>query len=198
MKKVILTSAAAVMVAAGASAQSGSWRKSEAPPARKHSITAHFSPLVLFDSGDGLGAIGLEYDRALPHNLSVGAVGLYAPLYKTRRYDGTYWFASVRAGYTLPVIRGWLYFRVGAGIGIGVQPGYFTQGDTPEVFYIRTRVDPHMIIDANWVLRVSRRVDLRFSPLVVYPSQYIFGLGSSPYSRFEYINMFPVGATVRF
>ncbi len=154
-------------------------------------------------------AVGLEYDRVLRARWSVGAVGLYAPICHAGERagawdrDGAFVFVGARASYTLPVVRGWLYFRLGAGGGIGVQHRHESahRGDVPAPDH-DTHIMPHLLIDGNWVLRVSRAVDLRFSPLVVYPSQYIFGLGSSLHrtsdTKFEYANFFPLGVTVRF
>ncbi len=209
MKKAFLMAAVALSTV-NASAQDGSWRKTEDPAAFKHSITINFSAMGFFgNEARSFGAIGLEYDRVLPRRWSVGAVGLYAPIchegQKAGEWpkDGAFWFAGARASYTLPVVRGWLYFRVGAGAGIGVQHRNESawQGEVP-VAVSDIRIMPHLIVDGNWILRVSRRVDLRFSPLIVYPTQYIFGLGSSLHrsggTKFEYANMFPFGATVRF
>ena len=210
MRMMILSAAVAAMAAVSASAQNVSWRKAEDPAAFKHSLTANFSAMGFFgNEARSFGAIGLEYDRALRRNWSVGAVGLYAPIChqgtKAGEWpkDGAFWFAGARAGYTLPVVRGWLYFRVGAGGGIGVQHRHESApwGEVPAPTN-DTRIMPHLMVDGNWVVRVSRRVDLRFSPLVIYPAQYIFGLGASLHrsgdTKFEYANMFPVGATVRF
>lgn len=210
MKKVILMVTAAVMATVGVSAQNISWRKTEDPGACKNSITAFGS---VHGWGKyhswGFGHFGLEYDRALPHNLSVSAIGLYAPMNGNGIQDAyvqeeTFTFAGAKINYNLPVVRNRLYFRVGVGGGVGWHKttGYqmvYPNPDHAPAF--DTYVKPHLIVDAWLVLRVTRRLDLRFSPLIVSPSQLIVGgKFNAPYnnSLFRYFNLGSLGATVRF
>jgi hypothetical protein len=70
----------------------------------------------------------------------------------------------------------------------------------PDPPTLDTKFHPHWVVDAWWILRVSRRVDLKFAPLIVYPSQYIFGgeLHRSGNKPFDHVGFFTMGASVRF
>lgn len=204
---------ATVIVAMSVSAQttgSVSWRKTEDSGARKNSVTV-FGSVQGWGSYEswGFGHAGLEYDRVLPLNFSVGAIGLYAPMNGNGIEDGyaqeeEFTFAGAKINYNLPVVRNWLYFRVGIGGGVGWHrvTGYqmgWPGGDPAPAF--DTYVKPHLMVDAYWVLRATRWLDLRFSPLLVSPSQFIVGgQFDAPYnnSTFFYFNMGTLGATVRF
>ncbi len=114
-------------------------------------------------------------------------------------------FAGAKINYHLPVVRGWLYFRFGVGGGVGWHKvtGYemgWNLNNTP-VPALDTYVKPHLMVDAYWVLRATRWLDLRFAPLILSPSQLIVGgKHNAPYndSMFRYFNMGTLGATVRF
>ena len=212
MKKVLFLVAVAVFSLTGANAQDGSWRRSEEPSARKNSVTAFGSVQGWGKYHSwGFGHFGLEYDRALPHNLSVGAIGIYAPMNGNMIDDGyaqeeTFTFAGAKLNYNLPVVRGWLYFRIGVGGGVGwhkvtgYEMGWMEPPGIPAPA-LDTYVKPHLMVDAYWVFRATKWLDLRFAPLIISPSQLIIGgKHNAPYndSAFRYFNMGTLGATVRF
>jgi hypothetical protein len=207
MKKVIIMATVAVMAAVGATAQSArnpTWRKTDEHWARKNSVTA-LGSLFGWNAYHswGVGHIGLEYDRFLRRGLSVSAIGLFAPMYGSGRESFS--FAGAKANYSIPVVRNWLFFRVGIGGGIG----WYRAVDFPEGVWNEhtprpapgTYVKPHLMVDAYWVLRVTRRLDLRFSPLLYSPSQFIVGgriEAPHIHTTFKYINWGTLGVTVRF
>ena len=189
-----------------------SWRKTDDHWARKNSITVTATTMGFSNyTGLGFGHINLEYDRALPYNLSISAVGVYAPLPTTGTADAytvfeTFWFAGVKVNYNLPVVRNWLYLRIGAGIGVGIHDvsrvmfsGWFDEGPPPAP---RKWVKPHAIVDVQWVFRATKWLELRFAPGLVSPSQFIVGSKfDDPYFRspYCYYNMLgTLGVTVRF
>jgi len=219
MKKLLLSAAAVAIVVASAidaGAQSGSWRKTDDGAARRNSVTVMGSVQGWGKYGSqGFGHFGVEYDRALPYGLSVSATGLHAPMNHNTVMDGyvqeeTFTFAGAKLNYNLPVVRNWLYFRVGLGGGVGwhkvtgYEMGYMDPPPAegrPSAPAHDTYVKPHLVVDAYWVLRATRWLDLRFSPLVISPSQLIVGgRFNAPYndSTFRYFNMGTLGATVRF
>jgi hypothetical protein len=189
-----------------------SWRKTDDHWTRKNSITVTGSALGFSTYGvNGFGHINIEYDRALPYNLSVSAVGVYAPMQTSmiadtyRNYEN-FWFAGVKVNYNLSVVRNWLYLRIGAGIGAGYHnvtkinfSGWFDEGPPPAP---RNWVRPHAIVDVQWVLRATKWLELRFAPGIVSPSQFIVGSNfDDPYFRdtYCYFNMLgTLGVTVRF
>lgn len=212
MKNPFLMTLAAAMMAVGAHAQNLSWRKTEDPAVRKNSVTV-FGSMQGWGKyhSCGFGHFGLEYDRALPYNLSVSAIGLYAPMNGNGIDDGyaqeeTFTFAGAKVNHTLTVVRGWLYFRAGVGGGVGWHKvtGYQMGDMLPPAMpapALDTYVKPHLMVDAYWVLRATRWLDLRFSPLLISPSQLIIGgKHNAPYndSMFRYFNMATLGVTVRF
>ncbi len=209
MRKIVLMAAVIATMTVGAKAQNSSWRKTEEPWVRKNSIAMSLSAMGFFgNEARSFGAIGLEYDRAVYRNLSVGATGLYAPFCTpgdtagSYIKTGTFWFAGAKLNYNLPVVRNWLYFRIGAGAGLGVQHihGAIATADEQAPPSPDTRISPHLVVDAHWVLRVSRSVDLRFAPFVISTSQYIFGsrLHRSGGKPFEHADFFTFGAAMRF
>ncbi|MDR2937114.1 MAG: hypothetical protein LBU80_07235 [Rikenellaceae bacterium] len=206
---------AAVMLAAtGARAQGRSWRKTEDPWARKNSVTALGSAQGWGKYHSwGFGHVGLEYDRMLRGGLSVSAIGLYAPMNGNTIEDAyvqeeTMTFAGAKVNYNIPVVQGWLYFRFGLGGGVGyhkatsIDMGWVEPPEEPVTRpALDTYVKPHLMVDAYWVLRATRWLDLRFSPLILSPSQIIVGgKFNAPYndSAFRYFNMGTLGATARF
>lgn len=190
-----------------------SWRKTDDHWVRKNSVT--FSATTFGHSrynGMGMPQYNLEYDRHLPYNLSVGAIGLYAPLKWDAATDTytmreSFWFAGAKVNYNLPVVRNWLYFRVGVGAGVGYHKVRgFDMGwpQTPPVSAppAEDRVKPHFIVDAYWVFRAAKWLELRFAPGIISPSQFIVGSKlDAPYndSVYYYWNMLgTLGVSVRF
>lgn len=70
----------------------------------------------------------------------------------------------------LPVVRKWLSFRVGGGVGLGVH--------VADELYHPT-VGPYVMVRAEWVVHITRNFGLSLSPLVIGPSQFEFGLAPS-------------------
>ncbi len=222
MKRFLFSVAsAALILPATLSAQvseNASWRKTEGHQVRKNSIMFSSSLITMtlggYNSVSILANFHIEYDRALCRNLSVSGVGLYADL--TNGGFGPdvfsvhehFWFAGVKINYNLPVVRNWLYFRVGLGAGAGIHSitdydmGFFWEPDSrplPPPPGIRLKV--HMVVDAYWVFRVAHGFDLRFAPLLVLPSYLVFGSKLNVpynYNTYKYYNFFTLGATVRF
>lgn len=212
MKKLLLMTLAAAMAAVGANAQSVSRNEGETSDARKNSVTALGSVQGWGKYHSwGFGHFGLEYDRSLSDKLSVSAIGIYAPMNGNTIDDAyvqeeTFTFAGAKVNYTLPVVRGWLSFRVGVGGGVGwhkvtgYQMGEMQPPATPAPA-LDTYVEPHLMVDAYWVVRAAKWLDLRFAPLLASPSQLIVGgKFNAPYndSMFRYFNMGTLGATVKF
>jgi hypothetical protein len=146
----------------------------------------------------------LEYDRQLGHNFSVSLMGLSSganifagdswedDLYV---HDKRFVFAGAKLNYNLPVARKWLLFRAGIGGGVGWHHTVLYENGRPNT------TQPHFIVDAWWVIRAGRRVELRFAPLLVSPSQLLggstFGLPGEGI-RFTWLNYMPVGVGLRF
>lgn len=214
MKKAILVAVIAVTTAVGTSAQTTSWRKTEDHWAGKNSITVFGSVQGWGKYHSwGFGHVGIEYDRILHHGLSVSAIGLYAPMNGNTIDDGyvqeeTFTFAGAKVNYNIPVVRNVLYFKVGIGGGVGRHKatGYemgwpIDPGNATPAPALDTYVKPHLMVDAYWILRATRWLDLKFSPLIVSPSQIIVGgKFNAPYNNsvFRYFNMGTLGAAVRF
>lgn len=139
-----------------------------------NSYNAHSTPL--------LPVFGLEYDRVVCGRWSVGVTGMYAKM-RSRTATDTYtmrenfWFAGAKANYTLPVVRKWLLLRGGVGGGAGFHSPYSYDGVSEKIS--GTKVKPHAMVDLYMVFRPTRWLDLRISPLLIAPSQFIFG------SRFD-------------
>lgn len=206
-----------VPIAVAGQEKSG-WRKTEDHWTRKNSITATVSSFGFTNyNGLGFAQFNLEYDRVLPFNLSVSAVGIYSSCelggFSTDVYTlyENFWFAGVKANYNLPVVRNWLYLRMGIGGGVGYHnilnrefgmckdENCGWQGALPP---LENKVKGHMIIDIYWVLRAARWLELRFAPLLISPSQVVFGSKiNTPYNDRTYacFNAFgTIGITVRF
>ena len=222
MRKIILFAAAAMFtVAANAqdenSTQNTSWFTTEDPTVSVTKTRRNF--VTAFGSVQGwgkyhswgFGHFGLEYDRVLRKNWSVGAVGLHAPMNGNGIDDGyaqeeEFTFVGAKVNYYLPVVRGRLWFRFGAGVGVGwhkvtgYDMGLMDPPGMPAPA-LDTYVKPHLIVDAWGVLRATRWLALRFAPLLLSPSQLIVGgKHNAPYndSMFRYVNMGAIGATVKF
>ncbi len=193
--------------------QRNAWRKTDDHWTRKNSISVTGYAMSFSTYGTvGFGHTKIEYDRALPYNLSVSAVGIvYAPLQESmiadtyRAYEN-FWFTGVKLNYNLPVVRNWLYLRMGVGIGVGFHnvtkinlSGWFDEGPPPPP---RNWTKVNAIVDVQWVLRVNRWLELRFAPGLVSPSQFIVGPSfNDPYfegAYFYFDMMGMLGATVRF
>jgi hypothetical protein len=189
-----------------------SWRKTDDHWARKNSITVTGSTMGISEYAvRGMWHVNLEYDRALPYNLSVSAIGLYAPLLDLMIADSSVffeelWFAGAKANYNLPVVRNWLYLRIGIGVGLGYHKvkNIFLYSDFENLTQPEPKdiIKPYAIIDMYWVLRATKWLEFRFAPGLVSPSQVIVGakLGSQ-YFRMPYVyyNMLgTLGVTVRF
>ncbi len=73
------------------------------------------------------------------------------------------------AFYRLPVIRSRLFFRVGAGVGVGIHRIL----DYEELFRNDCRLLPYLNIEAAWILRCAKGFELKFSPTVLLvPSEF--------------------------
>ncbi len=121
-----------------------------------------------------------------------------------------FWFAGAKLNYNLPVVRNWLYLRIGLGVGTGFHDvtNYYLGGFQDPDDYVPTpiptpglKVKPHIIVDMYWVFRATQWLDLKLAPLIISPSQLIFGSKfNAPHnnSTYLYFNCFNLGATVRF
>lgn len=187
-----------------------SWRKLDDPWTHKNSITVS-SSVISFSGYNGMGLFNfhIEYDRVLPNDVSVSAIGLFAPMQGDAATDTPtmrehFWFAGAKINYNLPVVRNWLWFRIGMGGGVGIHnvPYDFAEGIIGRpVPPVDRFIKPHLMVDMYWIFRVSRRMDLRFAPLLISPSQFVFGGRSDdPFDTpFYYWNpMGTLGASVRF
>jgi hypothetical protein len=185
-----------------------SWRKTDDGWTRKNSITLSTS-VMNFSSYNAMSIFPLtiEYDRALRYNLSVSAIGIFAPLEGAAATDTHtvrehFWFAGAKANYNLPVVHNWLYLRIGLGMGVGyhIEPDEFSGGiwGKPEP-PVQRWVKPHFIVDMYWVFRAARWLELRFAPGFISPSQFIVGSKlDRSYIYYYYNAMGTLGATVRF
>lgn len=227
MKRIVLLIlAAALSVPPTVLAQDGkkpSWRKTEDQWARKNSITGTISLFGATNyTGCGIGQIGVEYDRVLPFNLSVSVTGQCAPCPMPTSKDSyslneIFYFAGVKLNYNLPVVKNILYLRIGAGGGVGYhqvihrvmgmcwnsgcgesEPSVEPKPKPP----LKDVVRGHFMFDLHWIVRVNRKVELKFAPLIISPSQIIFGSKfNEPYNDTNYIyfNAFgTLGVGVRF
>ena len=187
-----------------------SWRKTNDNWEQKHSIVLTASILGV----GGYNSFGLfyphfnlEYDRIAFHNVSFSAIALYAPMkftFATDTYTQTenFYCIGAKVNYNLPVLRNWLYLRTGLGFGAGYHNiiDYSMVGTTPEPSP-KDIIKPHIIADVYWVFRATKRLELRFAPLIISPSQIIFGSKfNKPYNdmTFFYTGMYTIGASLRF
>ena len=226
MKKLfillLLAAAALPLTVSAKNGEKNSWRKTDDHRVRKNSITATAGLWGISNYNSlGVGQLNLEYDRALPYNLSVSGVGLFAPCRgqtnsDTYTQEEIFYFAGAKVNYNLPVVRNWLYFRVGIGVGVGYHNildrsmGMCYGGcDNPDpnnnpgpLPPIKDRVKAHFIADAYWVFRASKWLDLRFAPLILSPAQVIIGSKfNSPWDdkTFVWTSYFgTLGISVRF
>jgi hypothetical protein len=193
-----------------------SWRKTTDHWARKNSLTFTTSFLG-YSSYEAVAilpefpALNLEYDRIVYQNLSVSAIGLYAKLDSSMVDDAyemheNFLFAGAKVNYNLPLVRNWLYLRAGIGAGVGVHEatGYVMGMTSRPVFppALDTYVKPHVMVDMYLVFRATRWLDLRFAPLLLSPSQFLFGSKfNAPYNNTTYFYWNPMGTlgvSVRF
>lgn len=215
MKKLLVIFLLGALPAALFGQKNPDWRKTGDHWARKNSITLSSYTLTQTSYNGGGFSFGIEYDRAIVHNLSVSAIALCAPSQWSWATDSytiheNFYFAGVKANYNLPVVRNWLYFRIGMGGGIGYHDlrsrsfGMIDcrEGECPTMPPLENVVKPHFMADMYWVLRAAKWLELRFAPLIVSPSQIIVGSKyDAPYynSTFFYFNMFgALGISVRF
>lgn len=189
-----------------------SWRKTNDHWEQKHSITLTTLELGVgaYNSCSFYPHFALEYDRMLFHNLSFSALALYAPMkyrFATDAYTQTenFYFVGAKVNYNLPVLRNWIYIRAGLGFGAGYHniTGYsmgWTETETPEPS-TEDIIKPHIIADVYWVFRATKWLELRFAPLILSPSQIVFGSKfNKPYNdkMFFYTSMYALGVCVRF
>jgi hypothetical protein len=114
-------------------------------------------------------------------------------------------YVGAKVNYNLPIVRNWLYFRAGIGAGVGVHKSTHVFGGElyrgPSIA-LDTYVKPHVMVDMYLVLRASRWLELRFAPLIISPSQFLFGSTfDEPYNNTTYLhwNAFgTLGISVRF
>lgn len=70
--------------------------------------------------------------------------------------------------YRLPVIRSRLFFRVGAGAGIG----WHCIRSVNDEYIRRNRLLPYLNIECAWILRVAKGFEMKFSPtILILPSE---------------------------
>ncbi len=216
MKKLILLPGLALLVFAssqGRAQDTGnySWRKSDDHWARKNSITLTTSAFGMTAyNGVAFPVFNLEYDRIIYRNVSVGAMGFYAKVrggWTTDTYtmEENFFFAGAKVNYNLPIVRNLLYFRTGIGVGVGVhEPTDYNMGwtTTPPPSGLESCVKMHGIVDMYLVFRATRWLEFRVSPLLLSPSQFIFGSKfDAPYYNTTYFYWNPLGTlglSVRF
>jgi hypothetical protein len=215
MKKFILLGVMLLLfVPLGGQAQESaksSWRKTGDHWARKNSLTFTASTFG-FSGYNGLSipTFNLEYDRAVLGNMSVSATGIYSNFRYGASTDSytmneIFVFAGAKVNYNLPVVRNWLYFRAGLGAGVGVHKSTDVFGGElyrgPSIA-LDTYIKPHVMVDMYLVFRAARWLELRFAPLLISPSQFLFGSTfDKPYNNttYFYLNAFgTLGVTVRF
>lgn len=75
----------------------------------------------------------------------------------------SYWLTTVYgiAYWELPVVRKWLVFRVGGGVGVGIHTGTELQGWGV--------LAPYFLVRAEWALYFTRNFGMTFAPIPVYP-----------------------------
>lgn len=129
-----------------------------------------------------VGTFKIEYNRQIKGKLFWGAgfsTHVYIdPLFVTDYFDSDYDDNTVGQSvykldgmifYRLPVIASRLFFRVGAGAGVGCHR-FIPIDDQHE--YSR-KIRPYINLEAAWILRVSRGFELKFSPtLILIPSEF--------------------------
>ncbi len=193
-----------------------SWRKSDGHWERPNSIT--FTTSLFGFSAYNAQAMpifpvfNLEYDRMVYRNWSVSATGFYAKLSGSLATDTytmreNFLFAGAKVNYNLPVVRNWLYFRTGIGVGVGIHDateyfmGWPTTPPTPEPA-LESYAKIHGMVDMYLVFRATRWMEIRVSPLLLTPSQFLFGSKfDAPYYNTTYFYWNPMGTlglSVRF
>lgn len=226
MKKITTTLFLILILPAALFGQKRSdWRKTDDHWVRKNSISVTGSTVGMSGYNTaGFGHINIEYDRMIAYNLSVSAMGLYAPggggfASDTYTQEEIFYFAGIKVNYNLPVVRNWLYFRIGIGGGVGFHdirgrsmgecwyggcggPGPADEYPPGAESDLTNRVKVHFIADMYWVFRATEWLELRFAPLLASPSQIIFGSRfNAPYNSqtFYYFNWGgTLGVGVRF
>jgi hypothetical protein len=185
-----------------------SWRKTGGHWERPNSITLTTS-LFGATAYNGMAAptfpvFNLEYDRMVYGNWSVSATGFYAKVGGDRATDTytmreNFVFAGAKVNYNLPLLRNWLYLRTGIGAGVGIHDatdlsmGWPTDPPTPEPSPQKW-VKAHGMVDMWLVFRATRWLELRVSPLLVSPSQFIFGSKfDAPHYNTTYFYWNPLG-----
>ncbi len=189
------------------------WRKSAPHWVRPNSLTLTTS-LFGFSAYNAQAmpifpVFNLEYDRIIYRNLSVSATGFYAKLSGSRATDTytvneNFLFAGAKINYNLPLLRNWLYLRTGIGSGVGIHDindFFIVETQTPEPSP-RRWVKAHAMVDMYLVFRATRWLELRVSPLLLTPSQFLFGSKfDTPYYNSTYFYWNPsgtLGLSVRF
>jgi hypothetical protein len=223
MKKLLLSGIVLLMfvplVGQAQKVEKSNWRKNDDHWARPNSLT--FTTSVLgWSSYEGvallpksLPVLNLEYDRIVYRNLSISAIGFYAKLDSSMVEDAyemheNFVFAGAKVNYNLPLVRNWLYLRAGIGGGVGIHEAIgFTLGDigympNPPSPVYDTYIKPHIMVDMYLVLRATQWLELRFAPLILSASQFVFGSKfDTPYNNSTYYYRNPwgtLGVSIRF
>ena len=200
MKKIILTFVAALFCTALSAQQS------------KNTLT--FAPSLFgigSNEGASLATAGFEFDRVLRDKFSVSAMWFHSGYAwhlmggLDDDYDRYFHFAGAKLNYTIPVSRRWLLFRVGLGAGVSrhyeeLSDHYMSQHRVVKLVEASPKYKFHVIADAWWVVRAGRRVEFRFAPLLVSPSQLLVGstLDDPEKTPFAWCNFMTLGLGVRF
>ncbi len=187
------------------------WRKSDPHWVRPNSITLTTSTFGMTAyNGMAFPVFNLEYDHMFYRNISASAIVFYAKTgggWTTDTYtmEENFFFAGAKVNYNLPIVRNWLYFRTGIGVGVGIHEATnYSMGwtTTPPPSALDSYVKMHGMVDMYVVFRATRWLELRVSPLLLTPSQFIFGSKfDTPYNNTTYFYWNPLGTlglSVRF
>lgn len=151
----------------------------------------------------------INYDRRLKFGLTVGGLvhkATHSTSFMTDSYEihDIVTFFGIRIGYDIK-IASFVRFRIGLGGGLASHyVGWVDSGcmegpcrelpHTPAMF-----ARWHILVDAHWVFRIGRSLELMLAPLIVSPSQLIFSPKKDAYYNGYYNwNIAPLRLSVRF
>lgn len=125
-----------------------------------------------------VGMVKLEYSRQIERNWYWGTTFTAAGHSSTRMsYDWSgmgrdpygntadqdVYKLSGMVFYRAPVIRSRLFFRIGAGAGVG----YHRIRSLGDVRNARDKAVPYLTVEGAWILRAGKHFEMKFSPLVL-------------------------------
>lgn len=153
--------------------------------------------------------VTINYDHRLKFGFTVGGL-----IHKASHFGGfatdTYevhdivTFFGARIGYDIK-IASVVRFRIGVGGGVGYHYIDWVGGGCMVVPCRELPPAPalfsrwHLLVDAHWVFRIGRSLELMLAPLVFSPSQLVFSFKKdSYYDGYYNSNLAPLRLSVRF